>query len=69
MSDDWPRNNEGRYLCTAERPMPPDHRERFGTSARWQHDKAECIGDTSCGAGDRFVCQSCGVAWTCWYDD
>lgn len=68
-STDWPRCADGRYICTSEKPMPPDHHERFGRHARWQHDQVECTGDTYDGSGDHFRCKSCGVTWTTYYDD
>lgn len=67
-NDEWPRASDGRLICTPALPMPPDHRERFG-HARWQHEETESTGETSDGAGDHFRCKSCGVTWTCYYDD
>lgn len=65
----WPRAPDGRHRCTPARPMPADHRARFGPESRWQHEAAESIGETHDGAADRFRCRSCGVQWTCHYDD
>lgn len=65
----WPREADGRYICTKAKPMPSDHHERFGRHARWQHDAVESAGETYDGSGDHFRCASCGVMWTAYYDD
>lgn len=67
VTTEWPRTDDGRLICTPDRPMPDDARREFGGSARWQHSDVEDIGECAEGCCDRMRCKSCGVRWIASY--
>jgi hypothetical protein len=60
--DNWPRDAEGRYLCTPERPMPAE-RDRDMTGQRWVHADAH-EEDSGSDYSAIYKCRSCGHRWS-----
>lgn len=59
----WAKDPEnGRWLCTPERPMPS------GAEGLWSHKGSTCIGENFEGNIDYFVCIDCDAQWKVNYD-
>jgi rubrerythrin len=60
MSDPAVNSQNGRFVCTADNPMP------LRATGRWEHD-AEEVGDQEDGwpGGDyqAYRCKNCGHIW------
>lgn len=55
----WPHDDQGRYLCTAEQPMPADRHP----GVRWSHSDVEDIGPCPTGCCRRKRCRNCRDTW------
>lgn len=54
----WPENSSGAFICTKEKPMPPEMKKL----GRWEHDDVRETGYD----GDysiEYKCHSCGHIW------
>jgi hypothetical protein len=60
----WPKDAEsGRYLCTADRPMPKD------APGRWCHPDAKDDGIDHGDTYDVAACPHCGIEFKCYLPD
>lgn len=55
---DWPKSEQGRYLCTKDKPMPNAGK----LIGRWEHEEANET-DYDSEYEIQYKCASCGHKW------
>lgn len=52
---DWPEDEDGRFICSASRPMPKGYE-----AGVWLHEEARATATCEAGCCIRWECKNCG---------